>query len=96
MPEAVNGFPASCCSELPISDHVLVFQYQDRTGVVGDLGRILGQRNINIAGMQVARQNEGGQVLCLLTVDTAVPSEVVEEIRAAVNADLAREVNLEG
>lgn len=88
---SINGFEL----ELPISDHVLVFQYQDRTGVVGDVGRILGEREVNIAGMQVSRAADGDQVLCLLTVDSAVPAAVVEEIRDAVSASLAREVNLE-
>ena len=65
----VNGYDL----EIPISEHLLVLIYQDRPGVIGALGRILGEKEINIAGMQVARNSEGGQALSLLTVDSSVP-----------------------
>ena len=54
--------------------------------MVGTIGRILGDAGINIAGMQVARDEEGGEALVALTVDTAIPEnprEIAEEIGAA-------------
>lgn len=87
----VNGFEV----EIPISEHLLVFVYQDRTGVIGAVGRLLGDHNINIGGMQVARNDDGGQVLCLLTVDSSVPQELLDAVRDEVGATLAREVDLQ-
>ncbi|MBG6182490.1 D-3-phosphoglycerate dehydrogenase [Arthrobacter sp. CAN_A214] len=86
----VNGYDL----EIPISEHLLVILYADRPGVIGTLGRLLGERNINIAGMQVARNNEGGQALSLLTVDSSVPQEVLDAIRTEIGASVAREVDL--
>ena len=87
----VNGYDL----EIPISDHLLVLLYTDRPGVIGALGRLLGERDINIAGMQVARSKEGGQALSLLTVDSAVPQDVLDAIRVEIGATVAREVDLQ-
>ena len=36
------------------------FRYADRPGVVGAVGRMLGDAGVNIAGMQVGRDAKGG------------------------------------
>lgn len=87
----VNGYDI----EIPVSDHLVVISYQDRPGVVGALGRILGDNGINIAGMQVARNSAGGQVLALLTVDSSVPQPVLDALKSEIGAAMAREVDLE-
>ena len=88
---SVNGYEL----EIPMSDHLLVISYADRPGVVGTLGRLLGENDVNIAGMQVARHTEGGQALALITVDSAVPQPLLESIRTEIGATMAREVDLE-
>ncbi|MCY0905436.1 phosphoglycerate dehydrogenase [Arthrobacter sp. H14-L1] len=87
----VNGYDI----EIPISDHLVVISYADRPGVIGRLGGLLGENDINIAGMQVARNTEGGQALSLLTVDSSVPQDVLDAIKAEIGASMAREVDLE-
>ncbi|MBG0739194.1 phosphoglycerate dehydrogenase [Paeniglutamicibacter antarcticus] len=87
----VNGYDI----EIPVSDHLVVISYADRPGVIGSLGGLLGENGINIAGMQVARNTEGGQALSLLTVDSSVPQDVLDAIKAAIGATMAREVDLE-
>ena len=86
----VNGFDL----EVPISEHMAFFTYVDRPGVVGSVGRVLGEAGTNIGGMQVARDDAGGQVLMVLTVDSQIPAAVLSEISqeigaTAVVADLA-------
>jgi D-3-phosphoglycerate dehydrogenase len=80
--------------ELPMSDHLLVFRYADRPGVVGTLGRLLGESDVNIASMQVSRDARGGHALGVLAVDSAVPPAVVERIAAEIGAEAARAVDL--
>lgn len=87
----VNGYEL----EIPMSDHLLVISYADRPGVVGTLGRLLGENDVNIAGMQVARNSEGGQALALITVDSSVPQSLLEAIKEEIGASMAREVDLE-
>jgi D-3-phosphoglycerate dehydrogenase len=80
--------------ELPIAEHLLVLQYTDRPGVVGALGRLLGDAQVNIAGMQVARDARGGHALGVLTLDSGVPPAVLEQIATEIGAHTARAVDL--
>ncbi|MDB1088385.1 phosphoglycerate dehydrogenase [Streptomyces sp. ACA25] len=80
--------------DLALADHMAFLRYVDRPGVVGAVGRILGEAQINIAGMQVARAEEGGEALVALTVDDSVPPAVLAEIAQEIGATSARGVNL--
>jgi D-3-phosphoglycerate dehydrogenase len=86
----VDGFDVDI---LP-SEHLLFFRYADRPGVVGTVGATLGEAQINIAGAQVSRTSQGGDALMVLTVDSAVPAEVLEQIAAAIGAQSVRYVDL--
>jgi D-3-phosphoglycerate dehydrogenase len=86
----INGFE----TELAPADHMMFLSYTDRPGIVGVVGQILGSRQINIAGMQVCRDVQGGEALIALTVDSAVPAEAVDEIIAAIGATGARVADL--
>jgi D-3-phosphoglycerate dehydrogenase / 2-oxoglutarate reductase len=88
----VDGFDV----DLQLSEHLAFFRYHDEPGVVGKLGNVLGARGVNIAGAMVSRQAAGGDALMALTVDTAVPADVLTEIAVAIGATSARAVDLEG
>ena len=76
------------------TEHLAFFRYADRPGMVGTVGGILGKADVNIAGMQVARDTKGGHALVALSVDSAIPAEVLEEIRIAMDAVSVRAVDL--
>ncbi|WP_446037855.1 phosphoglycerate dehydrogenase [Streptomyces sp. SID1143] len=80
--------------DLAVADHMGFFRYSDRPGVVGTVGRILGEVGINIAGMQVSRAEEGGEALVALTVDDTIGAPLLGEIAAEIGATHARAVNL--
>jgi D-3-phosphoglycerate dehydrogenase len=86
----INGYDV----DLEPTDHLAFFTYQDRPGMVGTIGGILGEAAINIAGMQVARDHRGGHALVALTVDSALTHSVLDEIARAMDAELARSVEL--
>ncbi|MER5645704.1 phosphoglycerate dehydrogenase [Streptosporangium sp. NPDC002524] len=86
----VNGYQM----EIEPTDHLSFFTYTDRPGIVGVVGRILGDHSINIASMQVARDVKGGKALIALTVDTAIPAEVIDQIGSEIGADSGRSVDL--
>jgi D-3-phosphoglycerate dehydrogenase len=88
----INGFD----TELAPASHMIFLGYTDRPGIVGIVGHILGGQQINIAGMQVCRDARGGEALIALTVDTAVPADVVDEIARAIGATAARVADLHG
>ncbi len=80
--------------EMEPTQHLLVVRYEDRPGMIGTVGRILGDAGINIAGMQVSRDRRGGRALFVLAVDSAVSPELGEDVRVAMSADWVRRVNL--
>lgn len=81
--------------EVPISEHMVFYTYADRPGVVGTLGRVLGEAGINIGGMQVARDAAGGHALVVLTVDSQIPPEVLSELSQEIDATTVRVVDLD-
>ena len=80
--------------ELPIEKHHIVMLYADRPGIVAVYGQKFGEAGINIAGMQIARQTAGGQALSVLTVDSPVSDDLLDEVRSAIQADLFRQIEI--
>jgi len=78
------------------TDHLVLFSYDDKPGVVGAVGHVLGEAGVNIAGMQVSRRAAGGEALMVLTVDSAVPPDALEDIAGRIGATSARPVDLSG
>jgi D-3-phosphoglycerate dehydrogenase len=88
----VNGFDM----EISPAEHMVFFTYSDRPGIVGIVGQILGGEQINIAGMQVCRDSRGGHALIVLTVDSALPPAVLDQITTSIGAVYGRAVDLDG
>ena len=86
----INGYDV----EVPIAKHLIVMIYTDRPGIVAIYGKEFGDASINIAGMQIARRNAGGQALSVLTVDSPVDEALLDKVRVAIDADLLREIDI--
>ena len=86
----VNGFDV----DLEPTDHLAFLTYEDRPGMVGTVGGLLGAAGVNIAGMQVSRNERGGQALVALSVDSAIGHGVLDEIEHAIDARSVRAVDL--
>ncbi|QIG45773.1 phosphoglycerate dehydrogenase [Nocardioides anomalus] len=87
----VNGFDV----DLEPTQHLAFFNYEDKPGMVGTVGGILGAAGVNIAGMQVSRDSKGGLALVALSVDSAIPAEVLLEIEDAIDAVSVRAADLD-
>jgi len=79
--------------DVQISDHLAFLRYHDKPGVVGVVGRVLGEAGINIANMQVSR-NDSGHALIALTVDQPIPNEALATIVSEIGAHSGRSVSL--
>jgi len=86
----VDGFDI----DLVPTEHMLFFRYHDKPGVVGAVGRLLGDARVNIGGMQVSRDEKGGHALMALTVDSVVPASVLADIVTEIGAHSGRAVDL--
>jgi D-3-phosphoglycerate dehydrogenase len=74
--------------------YILVLSYEDRPGMVGKIGSILGRSNVNIASMHVGRRVKRGRAIVVLILDEDLTGEQVDEIARALDADFARLVRL--
>jgi D-3-phosphoglycerate dehydrogenase len=76
------------------TDHMLFFRYVDRPGVIGRIGTLLGNENINIATMQVGRREMGGDALIAMATDTAVSPAIAQRIAEMIGSTQARTISL--
>ncbi|MDN5794702.1 MAG: phosphoglycerate dehydrogenase [Intrasporangium sp.] len=79
--------------EVPLSDHMLVFEYTDRPGIVGKVGKLLGDAGVNIGGMQVSRHGESA--IGVINVDNIVSQQLAGEVAATIAATTFAVVDLE-
>ncbi|HOO55237.1 MAG TPA: phosphoglycerate dehydrogenase [bacterium] len=59
----------------------LLISHTDKPGMIGKVGMLLGESNINIAGMQVGREKVRGNAVMAIAVDDDVPAEMMKKIR---------------
>ena len=78
--------------EMKLTDHLVVFKYDDRPGVIGLFGQALGNLGINIEAMQVSPKND--QALAVLAVDSDVTPEVVDTVASEIGASFAKVANI--
>jgi D-3-phosphoglycerate dehydrogenase len=73
--------------DLKPAPSILLMFYPDRPGMVGKIGTILGEANINIANMAVGRREKRGQAVVALTLDDPAGPQVLQRIREVVEVD---------
>ncbi|HKV44034.1 MAG TPA: phosphoglycerate dehydrogenase [bacterium] len=80
--------------DLVPAEHMLFVWNEDRPGMIGAVGTILGRHAVNIANMHVGRRDAGGTALMVLTLDAPAPQAVLEEIQRAGGISHVRAVQL--
>jgi len=79
--------------DMELAPLLVVFRYDDVPGVIGKVGTLFGVAGVNIANMTVSRTRQGGQALMALSIDSAAPPELVQQIHSEF--DDARFISLE-
>ena len=74
--------------------YMVFLLYEDRPGVIGTVGTILGSAGVNIASMEVGRKEAGGTALMGLTLDSPIPADVLDRITKEIAAERARQFAL--
>lgn len=87
----INEYPVDFKPE----KHQLVINHNDRPGIVGRTGQILGEYNINIASMHLGRTNQGGNALMILSIDHPVTQDVIDGLYEIEGFNLIRSVELD-
>jgi D-3-phosphoglycerate dehydrogenase / 2-oxoglutarate reductase len=80
--------------DLAPAEHMLFIWNEDRPGMIGAVGTILGRHGVNIANMHVGRRNMGGIAVMILTLDAPAADAAVAEIRRAAGISRAMAVRV--
>ena len=61
--------------------YLLILRNQDKPGLIGQLGTLLGEAKINIAGMTNGRDKPGGTAITVVSIDNDVPPAVLDKVK---------------
>ena len=64
------------------ADVMLITRHRDRPGMIGRIGQILGEADVNISAMHLGRSAPRADALMILALDDDIPPGVGESIRA--------------
>ena len=64
------------------SDVMLITRHRDKPGMIGRIGQILGEADVNISAMHLGRSAPRADALMILALDEDIPAGVGEAIRA--------------
>ncbi|MEO7197114.1 MAG: phosphoglycerate dehydrogenase [Solirubrobacterales bacterium] len=79
---------------LPFAEHLVVFRYSDKPGMIGLVGSAFGEHGANIVSAAVGAEDSGAEAVMALTTDAAVPASVVESIVSSDDFVAGRAVDL--
>ncbi|WP_428489064.1 phosphoglycerate dehydrogenase [Rhodopila sp.] len=67
--------------EADFAPHMLYVTNQDKPGFIGRFGATLAGAGLNIATFHLGRANQGGDAICLVSLDESVPEDVLAMVR---------------
>lgn len=74
--------------------HFLLTWHYDRPGIVGRIGTLLGENDINIAYMHLGRRSPRGEAIMVLALDEPIPESLFPDILAMPHNYWVRAVDL--
>ncbi|MBC8081110.1 MAG: phosphoglycerate dehydrogenase [Gorillibacterium sp.] len=86
----IGEFPVDIAPE----GTLLLISHNDKPGIIGKVGTLLGNRNVNIGSMQVGRKDIGGSAIMLLTIDKQPTKEDLDELTKVDEIEKVKELTL--
>jgi D-3-phosphoglycerate dehydrogenase len=87
---SIDEFPVNVSP----SKHMLFTRHRDMPGIIGHLGSLLGEHNVNIASMQVGRRIVRGDAVMVLSIDDPIPSSLLASLHEIEGIKEAHPVTL--
>ena len=79
---------------VPTGGYFLFSDHRDRPGLIGTVGKIAGDADINISAMHVSRLKPRGQALMILALDEPLPEEQRQQLLSLPDVYTAKLVKL--
>jgi len=86
----VDNFPMETVPE----GDMLVLMNNDKPGVIGGIGTLLGQNGVNIARMQFGREKQGGLAMSVVSIDSIVSDDLMGKIKKLPNVLSVKQVKI--
>lgn len=80
--------------EIVPEGELLLIYNNDKPGVIGNIGMLMGKNNINIARMHFGRESAGGMAISVVSIDSAPTPEVMKEIKRLPNILSVKQISL--
>ncbi len=88
----MRNFSTDFCPE----EHMLVINYQDRPGLIGKIGTILGDAGVNIGNMSLGRREKAGEAMVVFSIDSPADEATLQTLGEATGARYIKAVHLKG
>jgi D-3-phosphoglycerate dehydrogenase len=86
----INGYDV----ELAFAENLVLMVYADRPGIVAIYGKAFADAKVNIAAMQIARQQKGGKALSVITVDSPIDQKVLDKLKGDIEAEVMKAITI--
>jgi len=80
--------------EIVPEGELLLMYNNDKPGVIGNIGNLLGKNNINIARMHFGRESAGGRAISVVSLDAKPGPEVLDQLKALPNILSIKQISL--
>lgn len=87
---AIDGFKVEIVPE----GELLFIYNNDKPGVIGNIGTLLGKNKINIARMQFGREAPGGRAISVVTIDSPATTSIIKQIKSLPNVLSLKRITL--
>lgn len=81
-------------ADLEPEGNIIIVSNIDKPGIIGKIGTILGENNINIAKMFVARKTPGGEALTFINVDNEIPQDLTLDFQKIPGVKMVKFIKL--
>ncbi len=80
--------------EIVPEGELLLMYNNDKPGVIGNIGTLLGENGINIARMHFGRETAGGKAISVVSIDSTPTPQIMQKIRTVPNILSVRQICL--
>lgn len=74
--------------------YMLITKNKDVPGVIGKIGTLLGENEVNISRFYLGRDAQGGEALAVIEIDSPLESGVLEDLKSIEPVNVVRQVKL--
>lgn len=79
--------------EAGLTENMLFIRNEDKPGLIGQVGSILGEAKQNIANFSLGRTPKGDSAICLVSLDAPLPDDVMKKIESIDQVTMAKKLH---